>query len=74
MDGVMVAYHNAAQIFGFQYIPLSEMDERLYGDSSRGDRVFEKCVMLLEEVMTEAAACFPNQVSVTLQNRSKSFY
>jgi hypothetical protein len=64
MDGVMVAYHNAARIFGFQYVPLAEMEARLYGDSTRGDRVFEKCVLLLEEVLTEAAICFPEQVSV----------
>jgi Mitochondrial protein Pet127 len=62
MDGVLVAHHNASRIFGFQYIPLSEMEARLYGSPSRGERVFEKCVLLLEEVMSEIIGCFPNQV------------
>ncbi|KAL6304323.1 mitochondrial protein Pet127-domain-containing protein [Sparassis latifolia] len=38
MDGVFVAFHNTDQIFGFQYIPLEEMDMRLYGDSKAGPR------------------------------------
>jgi hypothetical protein len=63
MDGVLVAYHNTSRIFGFQYIPLAEMDARLFGDASRGERVFNKCVSLLEEVLVEAIACFPDQVS-----------
>jgi hypothetical protein len=27
MDGIFVAYHNARKMFGFQYVPLSEMDK-----------------------------------------------
>ena len=62
MDGIFLAYHNTARIFGFQYIPLTEMDERLYGAASRGNQVFEKCVSLLEIVMDEVVSCFPNEV------------
>ncbi|KAI0050381.1 Pet127-domain-containing protein [Auriscalpium vulgare] len=61
MDGVFVAYHNTARIAGFQYIPLSEMEARLYGNEDRGDRVFEKCVSLLEILLTEATQQFPGQ-------------
>ncbi|EJC98163.1 Pet127-domain-containing protein [Fomitiporia mediterranea MF3/22] len=32
MDGIFLAYHNTARIFGFQYVPLEEMDRRLFGD------------------------------------------
>lgn len=31
MDGVFVAYHNTAKVFGFQYIPLEQMEGHLYG-------------------------------------------
>lgn len=62
MDGIFVAYHNTSRIFGFQYIPLAEMEARLYGGEGRGDRVFEKCVGLLEAVAREIAGCYPNQV------------
>ena len=62
MDGVLVAYHNTARIFGFQYVPLSEMDSCIFGSEGRGDRVFEKCVQMMEAIMTEAVHQFPDQV------------
>ncbi|SCU90309.1 LAMI_0E01508g1_1 [Lachancea mirantina] len=36
MDGIFLAYHNISKIFGFQYLPLEEIDFILhsYGDSS----------------------------------------
>ncbi|KAG6917458.1 hypothetical protein DXG01_002435 [Tephrocybe rancida] len=62
MDGVIVAYHNTARLFGFQYISLDEMDEALFGKGPGvGDHVFDKCVALLEKVVEEAAACFPGE-------------
>lgn len=63
MDGVFVAYHNTARMFGFQYVPLEEMDERLFGSApGAGDRVFQKCMETLELVSDEIIACFPRQV------------
>ena len=62
MDGILVAHHNTARIFGFRYIPLSEMDTCLFGSEGRGEAVFEKCVLLLEEVVMEATGAFPGQV------------
>ncbi|KAF8631808.1 hypothetical protein AX17_005023 [Amanita inopinata Kibby_2008] len=62
MDGVFVAYHNTAKMFGFQYIPLEEMDERLFGPGRTiGEKVFEKCVRLLEIISQEIIQCFPGQ-------------
>ncbi|KAI0304363.1 mitochondrial protein Pet127-domain-containing protein [Multifurca ochricompacta] len=61
MDGVFVAYHNTKRIFGFQYIPLAEMDARLFGESAVGDAVFEKCLLLLEVVLEEATRELPHQ-------------
>lgn len=63
MDGVLVAYHNTARIFGFQYIPLEEMDERLYGNKLAGPLVFEKCTALLQIITDEITHHFPEQVS-----------
>jgi hypothetical protein len=63
MDGVIVAYHNTARMFGFQYIPLEEMDEALYGKyPGAGDRVFNMSVKLLEIIASEVSSCFPEQV------------
>ncbi|KIM43393.1 hypothetical protein M413DRAFT_444219 [Hebeloma cylindrosporum] len=62
MDGVMVAYHNTERIFGFQYISLDEMDERLFGPvPGIGNKIFNHCVEILEAVLVEATNCFPDQ-------------
>ena len=64
MDGIFCAYHNVARVFGFQYFGLEEIDARLFGmEPGAGDRVFRKCVAMLETVAEEVAGCFPGQVS-----------
>ncbi|KAI0670770.1 Pet127-domain-containing protein [Trametes maxima] len=71
MDGVMVAYHNTARIFGFQYISLREMDLCLFGREGAGERVFLRCVALMELIYREVAKCFPGEsVKVTFEKRS----
>lgn len=62
MDGVFVAYHNTERIFGFQYIPLSEMDAQLFGEHASGNAVFEKCMRLLEAVLESVTDELPHQV------------
>jgi Mitochondrial protein Pet127 len=68
MDGVFVAYHNTARMFGFQYVPVAEMEERLYGPGppGRGDRIFEKCVGLMEVLVAHIVDYFPGEVSPRL--------
>lgn len=62
MDGVLLAYHNTSRLFGFQYVPLQEMDERIFGSlPGTGDKVFAKCVSLMEIIADEITLCFPNQ-------------
>lgn len=73
MDGILVAHHNAARIFGFRYIPLSEMDECLFGGQDRGEAVFEKCVGLLEVILEEVIRTIPGQVGIEGVNISSSF-
>ena len=64
MDGIIVAYHNGGQIFGFQYIPLADMDFALYDTAfpGTGERIFQKCVEILEVIVEQAAALFPGEV------------
>ena len=62
MDGIFAAYHNTARLFGFQYIPLKEMDERLYGNREAGPYVFDKCVNMLEIITKQIVKEFPEQV------------
>ncbi|KAI0699284.1 Pet127-domain-containing protein [Cerioporus squamosus] len=72
MDGVLVAYHNTARIFGFQYISLREMDISLFGREGAGIRVFLRCVRLMELLYEEIAKCFPQQsVKCTFEKRGQ---
>ncbi|KAK3299211.1 mitochondrial protein Pet127-domain-containing protein [Chaetomium fimeti] len=63
MDGIFVAYHNTERIFGFQYIPLQEMDLSLHGqeDVTLGDREFKLSLYLLNKVLDKAAAKYPGR-------------
>lgn len=59
MDGIFVAYHNTAIMFGFEYFSREFMDERLFGGSVQGDRVFDRCVRCMEDIVSEITQCFP---------------
>ncbi|KAH8764994.1 mitochondrial protein Pet127-domain-containing protein [Diaporthe sp. PMI_573] len=63
MDGIFVAYHNTQRIFGFQYIPLEEMDLSLHGttDLTTGNREFMASLELWEELLKKATERFPGK-------------
>ena len=63
MDGIFVAFHNTERIFGFQYIPLPEMDLSLHGtsDTTLGDKEFKLSLALLNNLMDRASKRFPEQ-------------
>lgn len=63
MDGIFVAYHNTQRIFGFQYIPLSEMDHALHGqsDTTLGDQEFKASLSILNDLMDRATKKFPGR-------------
>ena len=63
MDGIFVAYHNIARIFGFQYISLEEMDLALHGQRDRalGDQEFLLSLRLLNDIFNRATERFPEQ-------------
>ncbi|KAM0332938.1 hypothetical protein ACHAQA_001594 [Verticillium albo-atrum] len=63
MDGIFVAFHNTQRIFGFQYIPLEEMDVALHGTDDRtlGDQEFKLSLHLLNEVLDRATKKFPGR-------------
>ena len=69
MDGIFVAYHNTKRIFGFQYIPLEEMDAALHGaaETDVGRREFQFSVKMLNEALDRAVERFPDQVYLCLR-------
>lgn len=63
MDGIFVAYHNIERLFGFQYIPLPELDMALHGQTNEtlGDREFLLSFKLLEDIFDKATDKYPEQ-------------
>ena len=51
MDGAFVAYHNTQRVFGFEYIKLKEMEERVFGWSEFSDQIFKASLVLIEKVL-----------------------
>ncbi|BFZ59433.1 hypothetical protein YB2330_000442 [Saitoella coloradoensis] len=63
MDGIFVAFHNTRRIFGFQYIPLAEMDEAIHGSAENdiGEREFRLSIKLLNDSLEKATEAYPEQ-------------
>lgn len=63
MDGIFVAFHNTQRIFGFQYIPLEEMDNSLHGTERRelGDQEFKVSLKILNDLLDRATKKFPGR-------------
>lgn len=70
MDGIFVAYHNIERIFGFQYIPLPEMDKTIHGtfNTMIGNQEFKMSLNLLNRILDKATKKYPRRVSNTLQD------
>ena len=53
MQGAAIAYHNTQRIFGFEYIKLKDMEERIFGCSEFSDVIFDKSIGLLENILDQ---------------------
>ncbi|KAJ3197490.1 hypothetical protein HK101_003188 [Irineochytrium annulatum] len=51
MDGILIAYHNTRQIFGFEYLSLKAMDEMLFGSHRYGNAGFAYSVKVLGRIL-----------------------
>ena len=51
MDGIFVAHHNTKEMFGFQYVPLEDMDECTSGSYEAAERTFKLGVAIMEEAL-----------------------
>ncbi|CDW97253.1 hypothetical protein [Sporisorium scitamineum] len=73
MDGIFVAYHTTSTIFGFQYIPVEEMNERLFGSQEMADQAFKLSLGLMEKVLDAATSMFEGQtLKITVETKEKS--
>lgn len=56
MSGVLVAYHNTCEVFGLQYIPVSDMNNILFGNTLTADKVYEHSMKLMNELLRQITA------------------
>lgn len=73
MDGCFVAYHNTQRVFGFEYVPITKMDDALFGSHEEGDKVFKICLGYMERILEDATKAYPERVrpavsSICLKN------
>ncbi|KAJ2851706.1 hypothetical protein IWW36_000851 [Coemansia brasiliensis] len=61
MDGIFVAYHNTARMFGFQYISRREMDEILYGNEVTGSQIFNMILVVLGKLLRTITDQYPQK-------------
>ncbi|KAJ1728949.1 hypothetical protein LPJ61_003768, partial [Coemansia biformis] len=61
MDGIFVAYHNTARMFGFQYISRREMDEVIFGNELTGNRAFKAVLLLLGKLLRTVTDQYPQR-------------
>lgn len=66
MDGIFVAYHNANEIFGFQYVSREEMDQRLYGNSLTGDQSFNLILQVYNAILEATVPLYPSDNLIRL--------
>lgn len=65
MGGILVAYHNTEEIFGFEYISLKEMEQVLYGSEKVADLSFNLSLKLYDLLMKNILSVVPDdQVSI----------
>ncbi len=61
MHGIFVAYHNTKQLFGFEYVPLAEIDTYLFGSHEFGERCFDYSLKLCRALLGKITENYPNE-------------
>jgi hypothetical protein len=51
MRGVLVAFHNTEEVFGFEFFSIERMEAHLYGDPNLGDKLFDFNIRSLQNMM-----------------------
>ncbi|KAK9238442.1 mitochondrial protein Pet127-domain-containing protein [Lipomyces kononenkoae] len=64
MDGILVAYHNIARLFGFQYVPIEELDLCIHGENHKylAKAEFMASMGILNDFLDRVTAKYPEQV------------
>jgi len=60
MAGIMVAYHNTREMFGFEFVPQEHMDRLVYGSVAMADFAFDSSLKLLDATITRILEDYPD--------------
>ncbi|CAG9327408.1 unnamed protein product [Blepharisma stoltei] len=66
MDGALIAYHNTKEIFGFEYISVSELEKRVFGNSGKADEVMKICLYILQDILDDAVKLYPDDKMIKI--------
>lgn len=70
MDGIYVAYHNLNQFFGFQYLPLSEIDRIFFTDTTiNAEDVKRKMALAAEQKYRRVELPISDNISTKVADR-----
>lgn len=70
MSGIFLAYHNTAKMLGFQYLSVENMDSMLFGSHLAGNRVFDKCISVLDMLAENIVKDWPRKtIEITFEGR-----
>ncbi|EGR34709.1 mitochondrial mRNA processing protein, putative [Ichthyophthirius multifiliis] len=51
MDGAFIAYHNTLEMFGFEYVKTTEIENRIFGNTLFADASFVICSKILTNLL-----------------------
>jgi len=67
MDGIFVTYHNTQNIFGFEYIPLGEIDKAIYETKATAELSFQMSLSSLQAVLNDIISEFENEDNLLME-------
>ena len=71
MDGIFAAYHNTQTMFGFEYLPLEEIDILLFGTSQLANAAFKMILQSYNHILDVVTAFYPPNTDLILTFKSQ---
>ncbi|XP_049851161.1 uncharacterized protein LOC126325497 [Schistocerca gregaria] len=71
MSGIFVAYHNTREIFGFEYLPLDEMEQCVFQSKKMADDAFDVSLKILDLILDHAVGQFEPGTTLRLVIQAK---
>jgi hypothetical protein len=72
MDGIFTAYHNTEEMFGFEYIPLEDLEQLIFRNSVSAEQHFSHSMQLSKKIVEHAIEYFPKRDSQILVTKPRN--